>query len=159
SPVGRAPGPVDRGQRPADAAQDRHAVLAARSLLVCGRHLGRGLFDPRLCLDGDDHAGHDPYLFRAAARGVVVDPFHAPGLDHRGGISRPLRRRSLESTGHAARRGECILTTASVSIAGPKSLAEAIDVIEEAYEFMLAYAAQGRRGEDDDAGSGIRDRL
>jgi len=51
------------------------------------------------------------------------------------------------------------LTTASVSIAGPKSLAEAIDVIEEAYEFMLAYAAQGRRGEDDDAGSGIRERL
>jgi hypothetical protein len=51
------------------------------------------------------------------------------------------------------------LTTASVSIAGPKTLAEAIDVIEEAYEFMLAFAAQGRRGEDDDAGSGIRERL
>jgi hypothetical protein len=32
---------------------------------------------------------------------------------------------------------------------GPGSLAEAIDVVEEAYEFMLAYAAQGRRGEDD----------
>jgi hypothetical protein len=28
-------------------------------------------------------------------------------------------------------------------------LAEAIDVVEEAYEFMLAYAAQGRRGDDD----------
>jgi hypothetical protein len=36
----------------------------------------------------------------------------------------------------------------------PKTLAEAIDVIEEAYEFMLAYAAQGRRD-----GDGIRERL
>jgi hypothetical protein len=51
------------------------------------------------------------------------------------------------------------LSTASASTAGPKTLAEAIDVIEEAYEFMLAYAAQGRRPEDDDAGSGIRERL
>jgi hypothetical protein len=42
---------------------------------------------------------------------------------------------------------------------GPKTFDEAIDVIEEAYEFMLAYAAQGRRREDDDAGSGIRERL
>lgn len=49
-------------------------------------------------------------------------------------------------------------TTPAVAVV-PKTLAEAIDVIEEAYEFMLAYAAQGRRGEDDDAGSGIRERL
>ena len=40
-----------------------------------------------------------------------------------------------------------------------KSLAEAIDVIEETYEFSLAYAAQGRRHEEEDAGSGIRERL
>ena len=33
---------------------------------------------------------------------------------------------------------------------GPKTFAEAIDVIEETYEFMLAYAAQGLSG---DAGS------
>lgn len=39
----------------------------------------------------------------------------------------------------------------------PKTLAEAIDIIEEAYEFMLAYAAQGRRHEAD--GDGIRERL
>jgi len=51
------------------------------------------------------------------------------------------------------------LSTTSASTAGPKTFAEAIDVIEEAYEFMLAYAAQGRRAEDDDAGSGIRERL
>jgi hypothetical protein len=51
------------------------------------------------------------------------------------------------------------LSTASASTAGPKAFADAIDVIEEAYEFMLAYAAQGRRAEDDDAGSGIRERL
>ena len=43
--------------------------------------------------------------------------------------------------------------------AGPKTFAEAIDVIEESYEFMLAYAAQGRRREEDDAGTGIRERL
>jgi hypothetical protein len=43
--------------------------------------------------------------------------------------------------------------------AGSKTFAEAIDVIEETYEFMLAYAAQGRRREDDDAGAGIRECL
>jgi hypothetical protein len=42
---------------------------------------------------------------------------------------------------------------------GPKTFAEAIDVIEETYEFLLAYAAQGRRREDEDAGSNIRERL
>jgi len=42
---------------------------------------------------------------------------------------------------------------------GPKTFAEAIDAIEETYEFMLAYAAQGRRSEEEDAGSGIRERL
>jgi hypothetical protein len=45
-------------------------------------------------------------------------------------------------------------------MAAGMTFAEAIDVIEETYEFMLAYAAQGRRSEDEeDAGSGIRDRL
>jgi hypothetical protein len=41
---------------------------------------------------------------------------------------------------------------------GPKTLADAIDAVEESYEFMLAYAAQGRaRDERDD--DGIRDYL
>ena len=31
---------------------------------------------------------------------------------------------------------------------GPKTLADAIDAVEEAYEFMLAYAAQGRAREE-----------
>jgi hypothetical protein len=44
-------------------------------------------------------------------------------------------------------------------VEGPKTFDEAIDVIEETYEFMLAYAAQGRRREDEDAGTGIRERL
>src|SRR4029453_7676517 len=44
-------------------------------------------------------------------------------------------------------------------MAAGMTFAEAIDVIEETYEFMLAYAAQGRRGEDEDPGSGIRERL
>ena len=44
-------------------------------------------------------------------------------------------------------------------VEGPKTFAEAIDVIEETYEFMLAYAAQGRRREEEDAGAGIRERL
>jgi hypothetical protein len=42
---------------------------------------------------------------------------------------------------------------------GPKTFAESIDVIEETYEFLLAYAAQGRRREDEEAGSNIRVRL
>jgi len=49
------------------------------------------------------------------------------------------------------------LSTTSAAIAAPKTLADAIDVIEEAYEFMLAYAAQGRRQAED--GDGIRERL
>ncbi len=36
------------------------------------------------------------------------------------------------------------------------NLGEAIDAVEETYEFMLAYAAQGRRQEDADATGGIR---
>jgi hypothetical protein len=36
------------------------------------------------------------------------------------------------------------------------SLDGAIDVVEETYEFMLAYAAQGRRTEEDSSSSGIR---
>ena len=43
--------------------------------------------------------------------------------------------------------------------AGPNTFAEAIDVVEETYEFMLAYAAQGRRREEEDAGAGVRERL
>ncbi len=41
--------------------------------------------------------------------------------------------------------------------APPKTLAEAIDAVEGAYEFMLAYAAQGRIGED--PGDDIREWL
>jgi hypothetical protein len=37
------------------------------------------------------------------------------------------------------------------------SIAEAIDVVEETYEYMLAYAAQGRGRDDDD--ESIRDYL
>jgi len=33
---------------------------------------------------------------------------------------------------------------------GPKTLPDAIDAVEETYEFMLAYAAQGRVREDGD---------
>jgi hypothetical protein len=49
------------------------------------------------------------------------------------------------------------LSTTSAAIAAPKTLADAIDVVEETYEFMLAYAAQGRRQAED--GDGIRERL
>ena len=38
----------------------------------------------------------------------------------------------------------------------PMDLAEAIDVIEETYEFMLAYAAQGRVNDEDTSSAGIR---
>ena len=38
---------------------------------------------------------------------------------------------------------------------GFASLAERIDAVEEAYEFCLAYAAQGRRGDESGAGSEI----
>jgi hypothetical protein len=44
-------------------------------------------------------------------------------------------------------------------MAAAMTFAEAIDTIEEVYEFMLAYAAQGRRHDDDDQGAGIRERL
>jgi hypothetical protein len=40
--------------------------------------------------------------------------------------------------------------------AAPRDLAGAIDVIEETYEFMLAYAAQGRVNDQDESSAGIR---
>ena len=40
--------------------------------------------------------------------------------------------------------------------AAPTDLAGAIDVIEETYEFMLAYAAQGRVNDQDNSSAGIR---
>jgi hypothetical protein len=40
-----------------------------------------------------------------------------------------------------------------------QALASAIDKVEEAYEYMLAYAAQGRRTDDDGTSSPIRDYL
>jgi hypothetical protein len=40
---------------------------------------------------------------------------------------------------------------------GPKTLPDAIDAIEETYEFMLAYAAQGRAREE--GGEDIREHL
>jgi hypothetical protein len=40
--------------------------------------------------------------------------------------------------------------------AAPTDLAGAIDVIEETYEFMLAYAAQGRVNDQDESSAGIR---
>jgi hypothetical protein len=39
------------------------------------------------------------------------------------------------------------------SPASPLTLAERIEVIEQAYELMLAYAAQGRQGDRDDSSS------
>jgi hypothetical protein len=44
----------------------------------------------------------------------------------------------------------------SSNLSGPMSLDEAINAVEETYEFMLAYAAQGRRVEEDSSSSGIR---
>ena len=40
---------------------------------------------------------------------------------------------------------------------GQSALAAKIELIEEAYEFMLAYAAQGFRNESDSSGPGVRD--
>jgi hypothetical protein len=37
--------------------------------------------------------------------------------------------------------------------ASPPSLADRIEVVEQAYELMLAYAAQGRQNDTDDSGS------
>ena len=38
----------------------------------------------------------------------------------------------------------------------PMDLIEAIDVVEKTYEFMLAYAAQGRVNDEDTSNTGIR---
>jgi hypothetical protein len=38
----------------------------------------------------------------------------------------------------------------------PTDLAGAIDIIEETYEFMLAYAAQGKVNDEDTSSAGIR---
>lgn len=44
----------------------------------------------------------------------------------------------------------------SFNVTEPMGLDGAIDVIEETYEFMLAYAAQGRRNDEDSSSTGIR---
>ena len=47
----------------------------------------------------------------------------------------------------------------SPSDTAPKDLAGAIDIIEETYEFMLAYAAQGKLNDEDMSTAGIRSYL
>jgi hypothetical protein len=49
------------------------------------------------------------------------------------------------------------IATSNVNDSTP--LPDRIQAIEEAYEYMLAYAAQGRRGDDEGQGSTIRDYL
>ncbi len=64
----------------------------------------------------------------------------------------PSSRRFAEDDGNAVNVGG-----AKVMASGTEDLAKAIDAVEETYEYMLAYAAQGRSGgEDDDS---IRDAL
>jgi hypothetical protein len=45
------------------------------------------------------------------------------------------------------------------STTDPMNLDGAIEAVEETYEFMLAYAAQGRRTEEDSSTAGIRSYL
>ncbi len=47
----------------------------------------------------------------------------------------------------------------SSSTAGVMDLDGAMEAVEETYEFMLAYAAQGRRTEEDKSSAGIRSYL
>src|ERR1043166_4043728 len=92
---------------------------------------------------------------------MVAHPIDVPRHRQSQGICRALRPEPV------ARRGPGLIaaphknqTTRKVLMAAGMTFAEAIDVIEETYEFMLAYAAQGRRSEDEeDKGSGIRERL
>ena len=79
----------NRGDRPADAEQDRYAVLAAQSVLAGGLSMGDGLRDPWPVRDGDDHADHGTCLFRGASREAVDDALHVPRLDFPRGLSAP----------------------------------------------------------------------
>src|SRR5262252_2133244 len=76
-------------------------------------------------------------------------------------VCRALRHQPLAPRGPVliARPPQENPTTRTLPMAAAMTFAEAIDAIEETYEFMLAYAAQGRRGEDEDQGTGIRERL
>src|SRR6185436_18744542 len=75
------------------------------------------------------HDGDDARLLRAAAREAHVHARDDPGLDHAPRAHRAPRSRTLA--------GRPMMTS--------DDLKERIEAIETGYEFMLAYAAQGRQ--------------
>ncbi len=123
--VGRGGGPGPGGQRRNHARQDRYANLAPRSVDPVGRGLGGGLCLSRCGVAGADLLHRPARLFRLPARASA-----AAGSDG-------ARPRNLEVRLRAGERRMSEYTRGH------------IERIEEAYEFMLAYAAQGRTDEGD----------
>ena len=69
--------PGDCGYWSADVGQDRHVVLATRSVDFDGQHLGHGLCASRRRVDADLVPGHTACLFRTAARASSVSVIDA----------------------------------------------------------------------------------
>src|SRR5690606_6003892 len=129
------------GHRRADAGAHRRAVVAPQSVLAERRHLGRRLRSAWARRARADHVGDGARLLRAPAGEAQVHALHGARLDHARGVSSGARSGALAG----GRMTEQLEPLAE--------LARRIDVIESGYEFLLAYAAQGRES-DRGAGQG-----
>src|ERR1700734_222112 len=85
----RGRGAGHRGDRPADAEQDRYAILATQPLLACRLAGGIDLHDPRSVRDGHDHADHGAHLLRGASGEALDDTLDVPWMDFTRGLHAP----------------------------------------------------------------------
>src|SRR5690606_33482664 len=146
--------PAGHRQRSRNVRDDRHAVVGPHQ---CHRRVDARLgiplpwtFDARAYWP--DRTAH---LFRAAAGKTVLYAVHDQGLDFEGRTRNSPRsgalgtRKNLLTEVHS--RAICALAVTLETYSVNELLQAKIDVFESGYEFLLAYAAQGR---DSDGGPG-----
>src|SRR3954463_6264778 len=129
-------------------------MVAAEPVLASRCDLGLRLRRARPRRAHADHDGDDARLLRAAAREDGVHARDAARLDHTRGVRRASRSETVAG-------GAMSQSSAVPGKPGPRAdLEQRIEAVENGYEFLLAYAAQGR---DTDkgaaAGRNVRDYL
>ena len=112
-----------RRQRPADDGPHPDAAVHAQPIPARRLDVGRHVRRARAGRSGAGRAGHRTRVLRCAAREMVDHQVDDPRLDHQAPVSRAPRSAALDRP--------------------VMDLAARCDAIEECYEFMLAYAAQG----------------
>src|SRR5690606_22854816 len=136
------------GDGRADDGPDGYAVVAKEPVLARGFDVGgdlRAAWSRGALARDDDHRAR---LFRVASREAALHALDDPWLDHARGVRASPRSRALE--------GQRMSTTNEPR----EDLRARIDAIESGYEFLLAYAAQGRpTDKGPGAGSRVREQL